>query len=64
MYTYHILINSSVDGNLGCFHVLAIVNSAAINIGVHLSFSMKKFCLDICLGMEFLDDMVVTHLVF
>ena len=31
---------SSVDGHLGCFHVLAVVNSAAVNNGIHASFSI------------------------
>ena len=35
---YHIFIHSSVDEHLDVFHVLAIVNSAAVYIGVHVSF--------------------------
>ena len=38
---YHnFFIHSSVDGHLGCFHVLAIANSATVNAGVHVSFSI------------------------
>ena len=40
VYMYHsFLIHSSADGHLGCFYVLAMINSAAMNIGVHVSLS-------------------------
>ena len=40
VYMYHsFLIHSSADGHLGCFHVLAMINSAVMNIGVHVSLS-------------------------
>ena len=38
---YHsFFIHSFVDGHLGCFYVPAILNSPAVNIGVHVSFSV------------------------
>ena len=40
MCIYSFLIHPSADGYLGCFHVLAIVNSAAMNNGVYVSLSV------------------------
>ena len=41
VYIYHnFFIHSSVDGHLDCFHVLAIVNSAAVSNGKPVSLSI------------------------
>ena len=40
IWTTAFFIHSSVDGNLGCFHVLAIVNSDAVNIRMHVAFQI------------------------
>ena len=41
MYIYHnFFIHSCVDGHLRCFHVLAIVNNAAVNNGIRVSVSI------------------------
>ena len=34
----HLLYPFTFDGHLGCVHVLATVNSAALSTGVHVSF--------------------------
>ena len=37
---YHKFIPSSADGHLGCFYVIAIVNSVAMSNGIRVSFSI------------------------
>ena len=57
VYTHisHFLFHPSVGGPLGCFHILTIVNNAAMNTEVHLSIKLVfLFSLDIYPGVEFL----------
>ena len=74
----HIFIHSSVDRHFGCFHILATVSNAAMNIGVPVSFQINVvFCYflfffklvfldfsDIYPMAELLDHMVVLFLLF
>ena len=57
-YTTDSFIHLTVNGHLGCFHVLATVNSAAMDTEVHVSF------LDICPGVGLQDHKATVFLVF
>ena len=60
---YHIFfIYSPVNGHLGYFHVLAVVNSAAMNMGCMYLFD-PCFSLDVCPGLGLLDHTVAVFLV-
>ena len=59
----HFLCPFICDGHLGSYHVLAIVNRATVNIGVHVSFQIMSFFIK-CLGVGLLGYMLALYLVF
>ena len=64
VYTHHIfLIHSSIDGQLGCFCNLAVVNSAAVTMGYRYLFELLfLFALDKYSVVKLLDHIVVLCL--
>ena len=56
------IISSSVNGHLGCIHIL--VNNASVNIGVYMSFWISVSVFYICPGVELLGHMRVLFLDF
>ena len=45
----HLSSHSFVDGHLGYFHVLPVINGAAMNIGRHVYFELENIFLWVCL---------------
>ena len=64
MYVPYLLYCSSVDGHVGCFHVLAIVNFTAMNPGVHVPFQMRASVFSVYAPGVGLQDHMVTLFLF
>ena len=53
-----------MDGHLGCFHILAILNNVTLNIRAHISFQLFSFSFCKYPEVELMDYMVVLFLIF
>ena len=56
MNIFTFLYTLIIDGNLGCFHVLDIINNSEMNIGVYVSFPISDFSFFKYPQVQFLGD--------
>ena len=65
MYIHNLFIHSSINGHLGCFHILDIVNSDTMNTDVHITFcSSVFFFLFVLFSGKYKDVKLLDHMGF
>ena len=57
-------MHSYVNGQLGCFHVLSIVNCAAMNTEIHVSFQIRVFIFSGYMPRSRIVESLVTQFLF